>query len=758
MNLFAKALKVFQHRQPKLAPWLFLAPTLLVVGAFQIAPVFFAFIISVMHWDAIEGLQTIRFVGLENYQWVFLEDDWFGGSLGSTLWSLVVSGVALHLTAIPLAFLIQTRLIRQRTLLLVVFFLPFLMSGTILQFVFSIFFGNSPEAPINALLLAVGNFELLGIKPFALFFPTQPIQWLGAFSNGPWLDVFLIWWHYLGWNLLLYVAALQSYPKDQSEAARMDGANVLQELVHVTVPHLRPMIFFASTLTVVIGITESGNVGGYMYYLAYDIGDFGAACVMGVILLVLTQAIVWGIWYFICQAPDLTMEKSQNDSPLRLHTFWQNRIWAPAKALAVRWLASPPPDGAEHLRGFDGMRALACSSVLVHHLGQRLLAYAAIPWLFFPAWSLAINLNIGVSLFFVLSGALLSMPFWNRYLDHQSPPDLLGYFARRAARIAPGYWFALIVCFVVALYAIPDSKYALERSLAGFFFVSSFHYISFFPSDLNGPFWSISLEVICYGLLPLLLLPAWRLIPDRSPRRTMKYLMWVLIGLQLAHFLIVALFPTDSFEKGWQYGNIGGAKEWLPHRNPATFMTMFMLGSCASFAIAWRRRLNRPILAEEFERPGAWALLWMLLVCFFLGSGGEINPITRQPYVTPLFPAICAAALYLINFSTKLAAIVDNRISRFIAKLSFGIYLWHFPVIELIRIYVEPDFKVFGMKSFWAWAGYSLIVVAISLILAALSWYLIERPVLNFVQRWLSRRKERLAARKAKLTLAPEEN
>jgi hypothetical protein len=190
------------------------------------------------------------------------------------------------------------------------------------------------------------------------------------------------------------------------------------------------------------------------------------------------------------------------------------------------------------------------------------------------------------------------------------------------SRIAVG---ALIACFIIAGYALPDTKYAAERSLAGFFFVSAFHYISFFPSDLNGPFWSISLEVICYALLPLLLLPAWRLIPDRDPVRTHKYLVWVMIGLQLAHFAIVALFPTDAFEKGWQYGNIGGAKEWLPHRNPATFMTMFMLGSYASFAIARRRREPRAIVAEEFERPGKWALLWALLVCFFLGSGGEIN-------------------------------------------------------------------------------------------------------------------------------------
>lgn len=188
--------------RPRFAPFVFLLPTVLVVFAFQIAPVVFAFVISVMRWDAIEGMGAAHFVWLENYVWVFLDDAWFGASLGSTLWSLVVSGTLIHLTAIPFAFFIQTRLLRHRNTLLTIYFLPFLVSAIILQFVFSNFFGNSPDAPVNALLLAFGNFEILGIKPFALFFPTRPIEWMVFYgpygAPGPWLNVFLVWWHYIG--------------------------------------------------------------------------------------------------------------------------------------------------------------------------------------------------------------------------------------------------------------------------------------------------------------------------------------------------------------------------------------------------------------------------------------------------------------------------------------------------------------------------------------------------------------------------------
>lgn len=96
------------------APFIFLLPTVLIVLAFQIAPVLFAFIISVMRWDAVEGMAAAQFTGLDNYVWVFLEDEWFGATLGSTLWTLVVSGALIHLTAIPMAFFIQTRLRRYR--------------------------------------------------------------------------------------------------------------------------------------------------------------------------------------------------------------------------------------------------------------------------------------------------------------------------------------------------------------------------------------------------------------------------------------------------------------------------------------------------------------------------------------------------------------------------------------------------------------------------------------------------------------------
>jgi peptidoglycan/LPS O-acetylase OafA/YrhL len=260
--------------------------------------------------------------------------------------------------------------------------------------------------------------------------------------------------------------------------------------------------------------------------------------------------------------------------------------------------------------------------------------------------------------------------------------------------------------------------------------------VTFFPSELNPVLWSISFEVMCYVLLPLLLLPMWPSLPDRTPRRALRYLAWTLVGLQLAHLAIVAIFPTDEAGRGWRYGLIGGAKEWLPFWSPASFMTMFLLGGAAALGIAWRQRVN-PKRSTDFDRVAVWALLaaWLLYAIF----GNDANTIVRQPYITPVFPAMIAFGLYAMQFGDWLPRWLDNRLFNWVAKHSFGLYLWHFPLLELIRLYWDPTFKPFQMRNIGLWLALSVLVVAGSALLAWLSWQVLEQPAL----RWARSRRAR---------------
>jgi peptidoglycan/LPS O-acetylase OafA/YrhL len=205
----------------------------------------------------------------------------------------------------------------------------------------------------------------------------------------------------------------------------------------------------------------------------------------------------------------------------------------------------------------------------------------------------------------------------------------------------------------------------------------------------------------------------------------------VLVGLQLAHLAIAAIFPMTEDGKGWRYGLIGGAKEWLPYWSPASFMTEFLLGGAAALAIAWKQRAN-PRRSADFDRLAVWSFLaaWLLYALF--GSG--VNSITRQPYITPVFPALIAFGLFAMQFGDRLHRWLDNRLFNWVAKHSFGLYLWHFLVLELIRVYWVPRFKPSELRSFGLWLLLSVLVVATSALLAWLSWHVLEQPALRWAR------------------------
>ncbi|MEO8155456.1 MAG: acyltransferase family protein [Rhizobacter sp.] len=701
-------------------PYAYVAPSLLVLGAFGLLPVLFTAGVSLFRWDAIEGLATLRFTGLDNFEWIFLSDDWFGYALTHALSRTAVVGVLVHLTAIPLAVFINHAFGRWRATVMALYFVPFLAGGIVVGVVWQALFGSGAGGLFNAAINALGSWQVFGLHPLSFVFPATPVRWFQ--EHGESLSIFAAWWNQLGWNVLLYVSALQYIPKDLLDSARLDGATPWQSLRFVIVPQLRPMILFAGSLTLVSCLSDAGHrsLAGYMNYMAFNVGDYGATAAMAMVVLALIALAVFSLWRVLSDSREPVLTAS---SP-----HWRQR----GAAWLRRTLLVPGSARSEALRGVAGLRAIACLMVVMHHLSQRLDGDATLLWVLKPVWGLGLRMDMGVSIFFVLSGALLSFPFWQRYLADEAPPSLADYTLRRAARIAPGYWVALLVSAALGTLAIPDAPDVMQRLVTGMLLVSGLHYTTLFPSELNPVLWSISFEVICYALLPLLMWPLWRRPRGGSARRALIYLLWVLAALQVAHLVIVATFMTDEIGKGWVHGLLGGAKQWIPYWNPATFMMQFLLGGLAALAIAQQQRDPQSSNAN-FDRRAAWALMAAWATYALLGDG--VNIITRQPYLTPLFPGLCAFALYAMQFGPKLHAWLDNRVFRFVATRSFGLYLWHFVVIELIRVYIAPDFKVFQMRSFGEWALLSLFAVIVSMLLADLSWRFIERPVLDWARK-----------------------
>jgi multiple sugar transport system permease protein len=224
-----------------------------------------------------------------------LEDPLVWVSLQNTLWLAVASGLPQHLVAIPLAYLINERLGPWRNAAMGVYFLPYITSTVAIAILFSSLF-STDFGLINAGLNAA--------------FGIGHVDWLGQPENVKPAIALIVFWRYVGFNVVLYLAALQTIPRDLYEAADIDGAGRFQQFWYITLPSLRPMIFFGVTLSVIGGLqlfeepfVLTGGRGGpdqagmtsavYLYRMAFDFNDFGGASAMSWVLFVFVATLTW---------------------------------------------------------------------------------------------------------------------------------------------------------------------------------------------------------------------------------------------------------------------------------------------------------------------------------------------------------------------------------------------------------------------------------------------------------------------------------
>lgn len=279
---------------PRWAPYVFISPFLLLFAVFGVFPLLFSLHLAFQSWEPTSGLDAMEFVGLDNFAFA-LQDEWFWKSLKNTLWLAVVSGAPQHLVAIPLAVFIHTSFKRLRDGVVGAYFLPYITSTVAIAIMFSSLFSKD-YGLVNAALGAA--------------FGLEHVDWLGRAENIKPAIAFIVFWRYLGFNVVLYLAALQTIPRDLYEAATMDGAGRWQQFWHITLPNLRPMIFFGVTLSVIGGLQLfeepfilTGGRGGadqsgmtaavYLYRMAFDFNDFGGASAMSWLLFVVVAALTW---------------------------------------------------------------------------------------------------------------------------------------------------------------------------------------------------------------------------------------------------------------------------------------------------------------------------------------------------------------------------------------------------------------------------------------------------------------------------------
>jgi multiple sugar transport system permease protein len=279
---------------PQWTPYVLLSPFVILFLVFGMFPLAFSLVLAFQTWEPTSGLSTMQFVGLDNFVFA-LHDEWFWKSLKNTAWLAIASGVPQHLVAIPLAVFIHTSFKRLRNGVVGAYFMPYITSTVAIAIMFSSLF-STDFGVVNTLL--------------GKLFGVQAIDWLGRPENIKPAIAMIVFWRYVGFNVVLYLAALQTIPKDLYEAATMDGAGRLQQFFYITLPSLKPMIFFGVTLSVIGGLQLfeepfilTGGRGGsdqsgmtaaiYLYRMAFDFNDFGAASAMSWLLFAVVVVLTW---------------------------------------------------------------------------------------------------------------------------------------------------------------------------------------------------------------------------------------------------------------------------------------------------------------------------------------------------------------------------------------------------------------------------------------------------------------------------------
>jgi peptidoglycan/LPS O-acetylase OafA/YrhL len=384
-------------------------------------------------------------------------------------------------------------------------------------------------------------------------------------------------------------------------------------------------------------------------------------------------------------------------------------------------IAKSGQQSATHFPCFDGLRALAALLVIGVHTsfvsGFTTRDYLGI---------YTSRLEIGVSVFFVISGFLLYRPFAGAHFGLSRQPGTRKFWSRRLKRIIPAYWLAFIVI-----------SYILHTDPIRHGWGSPFIYLGFaqiyFPSHvLTGlsQAWSLCTEMTFY-----LLLPAWALFMgtrSRSPRDQLRLELFGLAGLAAFSFafrIVVLSFPH------------GYAGEIMPNWLPA-YGDLFALGMLLAVVSCW--------LAAENRRPASlWhpALPWVswgLAAVFFVAVSNIGLPI-KPDIASPIPQSLARQTLYgLFAFFVVLPAVVGTQEKGLIRRslqlrpialigvVSYGVYLWHEAWIE----------------EFWHWTGHPLFrmsflamilaVTALAVASASLSYAFVERPVRLVGRRHLS--------------------
>ena len=366
-----------------------------------------------------------------------------------------------------------------------------------------------------------------------------------------------------------------------------------------------------------------------------------------------------------------------------------------------------PAAGRENIQTLTGLRGVAAIWVVLFHVcfgeadGYLPGFYEKIQWGF--GKNIILHGVYAVDIFFVLSGFILTYVHRQEFVTRLTLHGIANFLLLRLARIYPMHLVVVVVLIGAAALGFWDQKVISYGDVLRNITLTNM----WVDPSLNTPAWSVSAEWLAYLCFPIIIK---LLVPIQ--RRDFQL---------LAIFFLVTVYPMSIQFFQWQW-------EW--HYSwiaMARVLNGFILG-CMMFGV----QKHFDIYNDSF-RASRWCLAFVLVFMVLLVLRLQIV------FLYPLIPCIIVT---LANAQTGIARVFRNKIVVFLGTISFGIYMVHYPVLEIVR-YALNDYYA-GMNSelhqplLWVHLGGILVLV---IAVASLCYFWIEKPSREYFKRKLVDRK-----------------
>src|SRR6266496_5996366 len=419
----------------------------------------------------------------------------------------------------------------------------------------------------------------------------------------------------------------------------------------------------------------------------------------------------------------------------------------------IHWLTTLLEDnkreGKTSIAVLDGVRAVAVILVLTYHInrvsGDNLWNMADYPL----ASSVSTAGSSGVLLFFVLSGFLLFLPYAKSLLFDSVWPSARSFYLRRAFRIIPAYYVSLILIILLL-----QPQYLRWDHLQDILL-----FLTFFMDStketfrvINVPYWTLAIEWQFYMLLPLLAWGMSAIVRRVSPQRRLRTVVYCFLRIMawglFARYIGLYLTqnPTQTFLVPRLVVNVA---LFFLYGMQGKYLEVFSIGMLVSLCYVYSQHASTDEnytvkvrrLSPWLWRSGVLLLLFTAMWHFhfeyhangwpFLSFMDPVYLWLNDPFIS-LGYGVCVAAI--LFGSTELKRPFEHRFLRWIGLTSYSIYIWHLPLIVILRDSTRAFLPALDLYTtytlYWMWA--LLFIVPFCL----LSYALVEKPWMKIGEAW----------------------